>query len=112
MTWLKNSYIILPEKDLKDKFFANKIFEFIFQKAEPISFFRIIGFTMFINDFVYDDQILEERIFAYASEPNIFIGIGRIYSLKIELLQRKIGHINLYYILVHKDTITYKMKIF
>lgn len=84
MNWLKNSYIILPEKNLKDKFFANKIFEFIFQKAEPISFFRIIGFTMFINDFVYDEQILEERIFAYASEPNIFIGIGRIYSFNKE----------------------------
>lgn len=85
MVWLRNSYAIISEKELKDKLFANKIFEFMFLKLEPIAFFRIIGFSIFINDFVYDNQALENRILAYASEPNLFIGMGRIHSLSKEL---------------------------
>ncbi|HFN9951241.1 TPA: hypothetical protein ACHH7R_002745 [Enterococcus faecium] len=77
MNWLKRSYILIPEKDLKGKLFANRLLEFMFKQAEPIVFFRIIGFSMFIENSIYDQESLKNSIFKYATEPSIFIGIGR-----------------------------------
>ncbi|ELB62561.1 hypothetical protein WQ1_02112 [Enterococcus faecium EnGen0371] len=62
---------------MKGKLFANRLLEFMFKQAEPIVFFRIIGFSMFIDNSIYDQESLKDSIFKYATEPSIFIGIGR-----------------------------------
>ncbi len=42
MNWLKRSYILIPEKNLKSKFFANRLLEFMFKQAEPIAFLELL----------------------------------------------------------------------
>ena len=76
--WLDESNALNFKKSTKDKLFAQNLLEFLFLRIEPIAFFRIISFSIFIKDYALDKNNLENAISRYAHEPNNGLGVGRL----------------------------------
>lgn len=76
--WLDESNALNFKKSAKEKLFAQSLLEFMFLKMEPITFFRIISFSIFIKDYSSDEKNLENAISRYAHEPNNGLGISRL----------------------------------
>ncbi|KST44468.1 hypothetical protein [Enterococcus durans] len=74
LKWL-SSLSVSPESNDDDKYFANKLFQFIFPDYSSMPFFTLINFMLYVKKHLgYDDLV--EMIKAYDKEPYPFKGIN------------------------------------
>lgn len=74
LKWL-SSLSVSPESNDDDKYFANKLFQFIFPNYSSMPFFTLINFMLYVKEHLgYDDLV--EMIKAYDKEPYPFKGVN------------------------------------
>lgn len=80
LKWL-NSLSVSPESN-EDKYFANKLFQFIFPNYSSMPFFTLINFMLYVKEHLgYDDLV--EMIKSYAKEPYPFKGVNTGYGMSM-----------------------------
>ncbi|MCO5510969.1 hypothetical protein [Enterococcus hirae] len=77
--WLSTIY-----KDSSSDIFVNNLFEVMFRKADPITFFRLIDFVLFVvnSSYGYNDIFSNKAkniLIEYSLEKNKFLTIGRTH---------------------------------
>lgn len=77
--WLSHSY-----KNNNSDLFATTLFEVMFQKADPIVFFRLIEFVLYVNNHPYSYSGLisdpKKTLVDYSNEKIKFMPIGRSHT--------------------------------